>query len=377
MSQQFDVIVVGLGAMGSSTVLELARKGQRVLGIDRWVPPHTMGSSHGKVRLTRQAYYEHPLYVPLARRAREKFDALPVPFGASPLVVQTGALMLGEPDSEMIQGTLKSARLHNVPHELVDADHIRKRWRMYEPFDEMVGVYEPGGALLMPERIVLLNLNLARESGAEIVLNEQVVGWDQVGEGVEIRTATRTVSAGQLVLSAGAWNTVLLREHNVPLHVERQYQQWWEPARHPEWFTAGAMPVTMWELHDNKMFYAMTDLGDGVKIAWHHQGEIVDPEQVKRETSLAENASLTDLLRRFMPHAKGERLASEVCLYTNTPDGHFIIDRLPACPQVLLISACSGHGFKFSSAIGEVAADLLTTGSSSFDVTPFSLKRFS
>lgn len=377
MSQQFDVIVVGIGAMGSATVLELARKGKKVLGVDRWAPPHANGSSHGKVRLTRQAYYEHPLYVPLARLARDKFDRMQVQFPDAPLVVQTGAIMLGDPDSEIIQGTLTSARTHEVPHEHLDADQIRRRWRMFEPFDEMVGVYEPGAALLMAERIVALQLNMARELGAELSLNEQVLGWEQTPDGVEVRTASRTVTADQLVLSAGAWNHTFLRGHNVPLVVERQLQQWWTPARHPEWFTVGQMPVTMWELHDHTMFYSMTDLGDGVKIAWHHGGDTVDPDRVDRDVSLAENASIADLLRRFMPHAKGERLTSEVCLYTNTPDAHFIVDRLPACDRVLLISACSGHGFKFSSAIGEIAADLLTTGGSTFDIAPFSLKRFS
>ncbi|MCC6316754.1 MAG: N-methyl-L-tryptophan oxidase [Gemmatimonadaceae bacterium] len=369
----YDVVIAGLGAMGSSAALHLARRGVRVLALDRYAPPHDHGSSHGKTRLIREAYFEAPLYVPLVRRAYELWHQLSAEIG-SPLIQPCGALMIGTPDSAVIAGTLESARHHAVPHERLDAQEIHRRFPPFTPLDDMIGVHEPGAGLLEPERVIALHLELATRSGAALMYGCRLERWESADGGVTIYTDQGSFSAHQLVLACGAWVPGLLPQ--LPLEVERQVLHWWIPARTPEAFRADRMPASLWSLHDGTMFYTMPDTGHGLKTGWHHHGERADPDAVDRTVSRAEHAAMTDLLRRFVPAGKGTRRESQVCLYTNTPDQHFLIDRLPGEPRVLAVSACSGHGFKFSSVIGEVVADLVTTGMCAFDLSPFRLSRF-
>lgn len=371
----YDVAVVGLGAMGSAVALQLARRGKRVIGFDRFTPPHAMGSSHGKVRLIREAYYEDPLYVPLVRRAFELWRMLAAESGGDPLLVQTGSLMVGNSGTQLVEGTRSSAAHHGVAHELLDATEIASRFPMFRPLEDMVGVFEPGSSLLMPERIIELHLELAARAGATLHYGATVAGWDSVNGGIEVRVSETRYRARQLVCCVGAWTGGILATLGLPLAVERQVQTWWEPARFPELFRVGRMPVSMWQLGDDRVFYTMPDCGDGIKIGWHHGGARVDVDTVDRDVSLEEHAAIADLLRRFAPQAKGQRLSHEVCLYTNTPDRHFIVDAHPLQPGVFVVSACSGHGFKFASAIGEAVADLVTEGTSRLDLTPFRLSR--
>ncbi len=373
MKRSVDVVVAGLGAMGGSVALHLARRGWRVLGVDRHRPPHTYGSSHGRTRLIREAYYEHPLYVPLVRRAYELWRAMERDFG-TPLLRRTGSLMVGRAESELVRGTLASAQQHAVDHDVLPAERLPKVFPAFQPLEDMVAVHEPGSSLLYPETIVSAQLELAARSGATLEFGQPVTAWEPALGGVDVRIGDRQVIASHLVLATGAWIGDLVP--TLPVVVERQLQQWWEPARHAEVFAAGRMPVSMWQLNDDRIFYTMPDLGEGVKIGWHHSGSTVTADTVDRTVSHAENASISDLLRRFLPHAKGERLGSEVCLYTNTPDAHFIVGSHPAEGAVTVLSACSGHGFKFASVMGEVVADRLTTGSAAFDLTPFSPARW-
>ncbi|MGQ0648795.1 MAG: N-methyl-L-tryptophan oxidase [Gemmatimonadaceae bacterium] len=372
----FDVVVVGVGAMGSAILFELSRRGLRVLGIDRYAPPHFHGSSHGRTRLIREAYYEDPLYVPLVRRAYDRWHALAREAGGDSLVTRTGSLMIGAPDSELVRGTLRSAEEHAVPHQLLSADRLHQLFPAFAPLDEMVGVHEPGSSLLDPERIIALHLELAARAGAQLGFGERVSDWQLEEGGVQVRTDRGTYLARYIVLAAGAWAASLVPSLALPLEVERQVQCWWEPIRWPELHRIDRMPVSMWELGNGKVFYTMPDTGAGVKIGWHHNGRPVDPDGVDRELSGAEGSAIADLLRRFLPNAKGRRLAHEVCLYTNTPDRHFIVDRHPEDERVLIVSACSGHGFKFASVIGEIVADLLTQGGCAFDLGAFRASRF-
>ncbi len=374
MKRSYDVVVAGLGVMGGSVAMHLSRRGLRVLGVDRHRPPHTLGSSHGRTRLIREAYYEHPLYVPLVRRAYELWRALEREIDA-PLLRQVGSIMVGHPDSEIVTGTLGSALQHHVDHEVITAARMPKVFPMFQPLDDMVAVYEPGSSLLHPEAIVAAQLELAIRAGAMLEYGQAVAGWEPAIDGVDVRIGDDIVYASHLVLSTGAWIGELAGTA-LPVTVERQLQQWWSPDRNEELFKEGRMPVSMWQLHDERIFYTMPDLGDGVKIGWHHSGPTVTADTVDRSVSTQENAAITDLLRRFLPHAKGERLGSEVCLYTNTPDGHFVIDAMGEGAAVTVLSACSGHGFKFGSVLGEVVADRLTKGQSAFDLTPFRLGRW-
>jgi sarcosine oxidase len=375
-SAAYDVAVIGLGAMGGSAALHLARRGLRVLGIDRFAPPHELGSSHGRARLIREAYYEDPLYVPLVRRAYELWRALEHEV-ATPVLHRSGAVMIGAAESELVTGTLESAVRHDVVHEVLDARQLHQRFPVLVPLDDMVGVFEPGASLLVPETIVGLQVELASRAGATLVFGETVLGWAGGTDGVELRTDRGTCVARHVVCCAGAWTPGLVAGMSTLLEVERQVQQWWAPARLEDDFGIGRMPVTLWELANGRVFYTMPDMGHGLKVGWHHGGAVTDPDRVDRAVSPEEHAGIADLLRRFTPAAKGERLSTQVCLYTNTPDRHFIVDHLPGDPRVLLVSACSGHGFKFASVLGEVVSDLVTTGRSAFDLTPFRLARFS
>lgn len=372
----YDVVIVGLGAMGGSVALHLARRGVRVLGIDRFSPPHDLGSSHGRARLIREAYYEAPLYVPLVRRAYELWRDLEQEVD-TPLLHRTGALMIGAAESELVTGTLESAVRHGVSHEVLEARQIHERFPVLLPLEDMIGVFEPGASILVPETIVGLQVELASRAGATLAFGETVLSWEGGPDGVELRTDRDTYRAGCVVVCAGAWTPGLVPGMSSLLDVERQVQQWWEPARLEEAFAVGRMPVTLWELADHSVFYTMPDMGHGMKVGWHHSGPITDPDRVDRTVSPQEHAGIADLLRRFTPAAKGERLASQVCLYTNTPDHHFVVDHLPGDQRVLVVSACSGHGFKFASVLGEVVADVVTRGRSAFDLTPFRLARFS
>ena len=376
MADTYDVAIVGLGAMGSAAAYQLARRGQRVLGVDRHAPPHAHGSSHGRTRMIREAYYEHPLYVPLVQRAYALWSALEKAAGGRRFFLRTGGLMVGHEAGTLVGGALRSAALHRLPHELLQPGKLRRNYPAFAPLDDMVGVFEPRAGILLPEAILKAQLDLAEHHGATLRRNTVVHGWAPSADGVVLRIGDDTVLAKQVVVAAGGWTGPLLPELALPLVVERQVIHWFEPARNPEVFTAQRMPVSLWQLEHGAMFYTKPDLGDGVKVGVHHDGATVTAETVDRRVSEAEDAHIVDLLRRFVPFAKGTLRERAVCTYTNTPDAHFIIDRHPDVPQVLLLSPCSGHGFKFASVIGEIAADLVVNGACGFDVSPFALARF-
>jgi sarcosine oxidase len=363
-------IIAGLGAMGSAAAYHLARRGQRVLGFDRFDPPHAHGSSHGESRIIREAYFEHPAYVPLVQRAYELWAEL-AQRSRTVLYRRTGGVMIGSAGSELVEGALRSAREHALPHELLEPGAIRERFPALAPADDMIGVLEPRAGILFPERCVAAHLALAREAGAELHVAEPVLGWVVDGTGVRIFTPHGEHRADRLVLSAGAWLGELLPDLSLPLRVERQVLGWFDAPAQAALFAPERCPVHLWQFDGRRFFYGFPDLGEGVKVARHHQGRAATPDSVDREVSAAEVADLRGLVRRFVPHADGRLRRSTVCLYTNTPDEHFWIDRHPGHPQVLIVSACSGHGFKFASAIGEVVADSLLDGGSRLDLSLF------
>ncbi|MEP6689950.1 MAG: N-methyl-L-tryptophan oxidase [Gemmatimonadaceae bacterium] len=375
-----DVIIVGLGAMGSAASYELARRGKSVLGIDQFSPPHDLGSTHGRSRIIREAYFEDPAYVPIVQRAYELWRALEREAGDELLLI-TGGVMIGDEHGTLVHGARTSAERHGLPHELLDARETRRRFPGLEPPDEMVALLEPRAGVLKPERCVTAFLSLAGKHGATLNTNERVIGWRATDAGVSVRTTRRAYEAEQLVLTAGPWLPELLsgtEGHGLSteqLTVERQLFHWYAPAAHAAWFAPRAMPISLWEYEPEKMFAAFADLGDGVKFGIHHEGERTDPARVRREVTPADDETMGALVRRFMPNAFGALRESRVCLYTNTPDHHFLIDRLPCAPSVLVASPCSGHGFKFASAIGEIVADLVTGGASRFDLSLFAAGR--
>lgn len=366
------MVIAGLGAMGSATAFHLARRGLRVLGLDLHIPPHELGSSHGESRVIREAYFEHPAYVPLVQRAYELWAELESLTGQDLLQI-TGAVMLGAPESELIEGSLRSAEMHDLPHERLSTEEVRRRFPALQPSLEQIGVYEPRAGVLRPEACVQAHLDAARHHGASLRFAEPMTGWRAGGDGVEVNTPQARYHAGVLILSVGAWLPGLLPW--LPLEVQRQVQLWFRPLRQPETLIPGQCPVFLWQTPAGQLFYGIPDLGQGIKAALHHGGKRGPLERVRREVAEEDILEVRRLLEQYVPAADGELLRARVCLYTNTPDGHFLLDRHPEHSQVWLVSPCSGHGFKFASVIGEAVTERITGGQTKLDTALFGLGR--
>ena len=356
--------------MGSAAALELARRGADVIGFDRFTPPHPWGSSHGDSRIIREAYFEGTVYVPMVQRAYERWRELERASGAT-LLRLTGGLMLGERGSTLVDGALRSARSHGLPHELLSAAEVRQRFAMLSPEPAMVGVWEPRAGVLAPEACVSAQLEQAQRHGAALRFEEPVHEWRPDGAGVSVRTVSGNHRARQLVISAGAWVASLLPGLQLPFRVERQVFHWFEPAADAGAFAPRRCPVHLWQFDGARFFYGLPDMGSGVKLAFHHRGETTDADDVRREVSAAEVAEVRAVAQRFVPTAAGRALSSTVCLYTNTPDEHFWIDRHPELSNVLVASPCSGHGFKFAPVVGEMVANLVEGKPAGFDLGMF------
>ena len=373
MAHTTDVIVVGLGAMGSAALYHLAQRGVRVIGFDRYAPPHALGSTHGLSRIIRESYYEHPRYVPLVQRAYELWADLERR-AARRLFHQTGGLMIGDADGVLVAGALRSAREHGLEHELLSAQAAHARFPGFVLPAEMSGFFEPRAGVLDPEGCVDAHLQLAIAAGAEVRANETVRDWNVKGGRVRVATPAGGYEAARLALCAGAWNPALMDDESIALRVERQVMHWFTPARTPELFDPTRCPIAMTEYAPDRIFYFVPDSGDGVKAAIHHEGEVTHPDAIRREVTDEDVAPVTRLLSRYVPNAAGRLRGSATCLYTNTTDGHFLIAPHARHEEVLIVSACSGHGFKFASAIGEAVADL-TMSLPRPDLTPFGRQR--
>ncbi len=370
----YDVGIVGLGAMGSMAALELARRGRSVIGFDRFRPPHELGSSHGKSRIIREAYFEHPQYVPFVQRAYRHWARLERESGRS-LLVTTGGLMLGLPDGTLVAGARRSAQEHGLEFEELSAREVRRRFPVFEPAANEVGLHEPRAGVLRPEDSIEAALELAAAAGAALCYYEPVLEW-QGGDAITLITARGRYQVGRLILAAGAWMGTGLPGTVLPLRVARQPLFWFDAAGDPALVSPRRMPIFIWEWAADRYFYGFPDLGDGVKVATHHEGETTTGETVRREVTADEAIPLRAVMARRTPLLNGALRASAVCLYTNTSDGDFLIDRSPLDPRVILASPCSGHGFKFAPAIAEALADLALDRPPLLDLSPFALARF-
>jgi sarcosine oxidase len=368
--KRYDIIVVGLGAMGSATAFQLAKRGASVLGVDRFAPPHAMGSSHGKSRIIREAYFEDPRYVPLVRKAYENWEEIERLSGEK-IFERTGGLMLGAPDGKVVKGALASAKAHRLPYAVLSAREVEERIPGVRPTPGMIGVVERRAGILEPETAVRAALALAVRFGATVVTDNRVLRWTEERGRIRVVTERGTYESDRLVIAAGAWTKELVPGLDIPLVVERQTVNWFRPAVKTDLYAADRFPVIICEYAPGHFWYAFPDRGEGVKLAIHHDGDIVDPESVNRQVLPEEIEQVRELLRTFLPAADGPIIETSVCLYTNTPDEHFVIDAHPAHPAVTLISACSGHGFKFASAIGEIVAERALGGESELDLTSF------
>jgi sarcosine oxidase len=362
----YDAIVIGLGTHGSATAAELARRGARVLGLERFARGHAMGSFVGRSRVTRTAYFEHPDYVPLLQRAWDRWEELERETGER-VLFPTGGLYVGTPGSTIIDGVLRSAHDHSLPHEVLDASELARRHPWLRA-DGSVGVFEERAGYLIPERAIALHLGVAERHGAELRFEDGADDWSPGPDGsvIDVHTASGAfVRARSLVLTAGAWLSHFLPDLRLPLVVERVPLFWYEP-RDAAPFRD--MPVWIAETGDGS-FYGFPYLPDqGLKVARHGTGEPADPDRMRREIADGEDERVRAFIRRYMPRADGPLRDAVVCMYTKTPDEHFIVDRHPRYPSVVFASACSGHGFKFASVMGEILADLALAGATALPI---------
>ncbi|HET7714051.1 MAG TPA: N-methyl-L-tryptophan oxidase [Bauldia sp.] len=376
MTGTFDVIVAGVGGMGSAACFHLARRGLRVLGLERYDIPNTFGSSHGETRIIRLAYSENPAYVPLLVRAFELWRETGETVDER-LLYTTGSIDAGPEGSGLFEGSLASCIEHGIRHETMRGAEINRRYPGYRLPDGHLCLVQPDGGFVLPERAIVAHVRLAQALGAEIRAHQPVLDWEATANGgVRVRTPRDTYHAGRLVLTPGAWVSDLVPTLKSVAVPERQVLGWFQP-RHPEWFGPDRFPVGNLAFAEGR-YYLLPVWGVlGLKIGlYHHLGETGHPDTLPREVTEADEAALRRCLGRYFPDADGPVMALHACLFTNTPDEHFIIDTLAGTEQVLVVSACSGHGFKFATVIGEIVADLAATGRSRFDLSMFRLDRF-
>ena len=371
---QSDVIILGLGGMGAAAAYHLAARGKSVIGIDRYQPGHRYGSSHGKTRIIREAYFEAPEYVPLVRRAYQLWRELENDSRHSLLTIH-GLLTVGPPESDTVNGVLQSSEQYGVACESLSRDEIMHRFPGAIPAEGMVGVYEPTGGLLDPEACIDVHLQLARRHGAGIRDGERVTGWRSTDAGVEVSTDQDTYRAEQLIVAAGPWTGRLLSDLDLPLECWRVFFAHYDSVKR-DYYTPDAFPITIWDTPAG-MYYAVPYLrGQGVKVGRHDGGELVDPETMKRTVDVGELRRQTEIIERYMPGSTGRVLEAETCIYTVTPDHHFIIDRHPEHENVMFACGFSGHGYKFATVVGEIMADLAEHGRTEHPIGFLAADRF-
>jgi sarcosine oxidase len=362
---RFDVIVVGLGGMGSAAAAHAASRGQRVLGVEQFQPAHDQGSSHGRSRVIRLAYFEDPAYVPLLQRAYELWRQLEGRTGRRLLQI-TGGLMIGRADSDVVAGSLRSAQQHHLAHEILDSAQIRARFPVFTPHRDTVALFEDQAGVVFPEEAIRAHLDVAADHGARLHFDERVEQWVALPSGaIEVRTSRGRYEAGRLILAPGSWASAIFKADWLPLEVEPQQLYWFEPAEGPAPFTPDRFPIYIWDLDGGVQFYGFPADDDGrVKVAFFRSR--VQGEEAMRKA-----------LAPCLPALAAGRLVETVsCKYTLTPDHHFVIGVHPGAENVVIASPCSGHGYKFASVIGEILSDLAVDGATRHPIALFSPSRF-
>jgi sarcosine oxidase len=370
----FDVVVVGLGGAGTSAAMHLSRAGLKVLGLEQFALGHANGSSHGKSRIYRTAYSEGSHYVPLAQRSVVLWEELQARSGL-PILERTGGLFIGRRESDLVAGALRSVRDHTLRHELLSPEDVESRYPQFRLRDAELAVWDLDAGVLFPENCLRAHARLAAEKGAELHFGERVRNWNGEAGFVNVRTDARSYRARHLVLTAGAWTGEMAGALRLPLAVERQFVLWF-PSRDREMTQPSRMPVFLWQEGTHRVQYGIPDLGDGVKVgSWGTLG-VTGPEAVDRHLSEEAARAAREWVAVRLVGVEAHEREHLACLMTNAPDGHFLIGRAPGTPNVVVISACSGHGFKFTSVLGEIARRLTLGEPNDFDLEPFRLTRF-
>ena len=371
----YDAIVIGVGGMGSAALYQMARRGMKVIGLDRYDIPNDMGSSHGISRIIRLTYHEHPSYVPLLRRSYELWRQLENTADER-LLISTGIVNAGKESSGVFQGSKESCEIHNVPYEVMSGPEVNERFPGYQLPEDSVAVYQADGGFLLSERCIVANVNAALELGAEVHGREPAIFWRPTRLGVRVETHRSDYDARRLVIAAGAWSgemESILKPIAIP---ERQVLGWFQPSR-PELYRPDRFPVFSAEFEEGR-YYGYPSYGiPGFKIGkYNHLRQQVSPDLMDRDAHPEDEMVLRGFTRRYMPLAAGPTLALKTCIFTNTPDEHFILDLHPGYPQVSIAAGFSGHGFKFCSVVGEIMADLAQEGNTRHDLSLFRLNRF-
>ena len=368
-----DVAVVGLGAMGAAALFHLARRGLKVIGLERFHEGHDRGSSHGESRAIRLGYFEHPSYVPLARRAYENWAELEQLSGES-VLTRTGVLEIGKPGSVIFNGSLEASRLHGLEHEVLDAAAVRARYPQFVLPEGYMAVWQPDGGFLRPELANRLHLDLARGLGAETRFETHVLAIEPKGEGVRLRTSAGEIEADRVIVAAGGWISDLVPELRPHLTLARQVLCWFAP-REPQAVTLGKLPVFIIDGEDD-IAYGFPDIGSGFKCASHlASGALDHADDARQDAGPADEKRMRDFLEAYLPVAAGPLKGMKTCFYTKTVDEDFVIDFHPSDSRIVIASPCSGHGYKFASVIGEVLADLATKGGTAHDISRFAMAR--
>jgi sarcosine oxidase len=371
--RHYDVIVAGVGAMGSAACLHLARRGKRVLGLERFDVPNAMGSSHGVTRIIRLAYAEGERYVPLLLRAYELWRELEVA-AEEKLFWTTGYVDVG---SVLVDTSLEACRIHDLRHELVDGRELGRRHPAFRVPADLPALLQPDGGFLLAERCIVAHVTLAQALGADVRAREGVRRWElRAGGGVRVETERGEYTAERLVVTAGAWAAEVGRLDPELCVAERQVLAWFQP-RVPEHFALERFPTFGLAVEEG-IYYGFPVFGvPGFKVGrLHHRDERVDPDRFDREPNAADEALLRGFVERYFPDGAGPTMALATCLFENSPDEHFVIDVHPDCEDVVVAAGFSGHGFKFASVVGEILADLAIEGETAHEIGFLRLARF-
>lgn len=371
----YDVIVVGLGGMGSAAAYQLARRGLRVLGLEKFTPAHDRGSSHGGSRIIRQSYFEDPAYVPLLLRAYELWEELAQSSGLEVYRV-TGGLFIGPPDCLTVAGSLRASTQWSLAHEMLDASEVTRRFPAFVPGPGEVALYEANAGFARPEMTVQAHLDLAARAGATLRFGESVAQWSDGPGGVSVTTDLGTYTAGQLVVCPGAWAPQLLADLGIPITIERQVLYWLDPTGGTAAFADN--PIFISENSQSQQIYgfpAIDGPAGGVKVAFFRKGQVCTPETIDRTVYPNEIDEMRERVTQLLPTLNGPAVDTATCMYSNTPDEHFVITRHPDYHNVTVACGFSGHGFKFVPVVGEIVADLATDGSTSHPISLFDPSR--
>jgi len=371
-----DVAVVGLGSMGSLALWQLARRGVKAIGFEQFEPGHDRGSGHGESRIIRSCYAEGPQYVPLLQAAFPLWRQLEEET-ATELLTENGALFLGRLDSGFVKGARATADHHSLPYDILDPDTVQRRYPPHRLEAGEIGFLDLKAGFLRPELAVRTAVARAVQLGAQVVAPERVQAIQERGDAVEVQTPSRTYRAGHVIAAVGAWVGKLLPELGLPTWVERQVMVWY-PARRPEEFTADRFPIFIRDRGAPDLtWYGFPSLdGSTVKVAIHHDGQEADPDRLDRDIRESDYEAVTTLVRRAIPGLEPVPVRGKVCMYTNTPDGHFVIGRPPGTSRIVMLGPMAGHGFKFAAVVGAIGADLATEGSTGLPIDAFSPARF-